>query len=218
MPHAGYMYSGPIAAAAYARVLPRHGVIQQVVVLGPAHRSAVPTAAVSSAHAFETPLGLARVDTEYAGVLVADGVAIVDNEAHAAEHSIEVQLPFLQVALGDILVLPVAVGPMPERELAALFDLVWGGAETLIVVSTDLSHYHDDATARDLDQRTASAVLAKDAEAIGPEDACGAYALRGLLGAARQRDLDVELLDLRTSADTAGDPARVVGYGAFAFS
>ena len=216
VPHAGYMYSGPVAASAYARVLPLRGAIEQVAVLGPAHRTPLPTAAVSSADAFETPLGLARVDTEFAGVLVADGVAVVSNEAHASEHSIEVQLPFLQVTLGDVLVLPIAVGQMPEREAAALFDLVWGGSQTLIVVSTDLSHYHDDATARNLDQRTASAIVAKDTEAIGPEDACGAYALRGLLAAARDRNLDVELLDLRTSADTAGEPSRVVGYGAFA--
>ena len=109
-------------------------------------------------------------------------------------------------------------GDGSDEDIADALLALWSGPDTRIVVSSDLSHYHDDATARDLDQRTASAVLAKDAEAIGPEDACGAYALRGLLGAAHQRNMDVELLDVRTSADTAGDPTRVVGYGAFAFS
>ena len=214
-PHAGYAYSGPVAASAYARVTPFRGLFEHVTILGPAHRWPVPAAAVSSATAFATPLGLVPLDQSYADILVADGVAVVDDQAHADEHSIEVQLPFVQVALGDVVVLPIAVGNMPPDDVAALFHHVWA-SDSLIVVSTDLSHYHDHATAQARDRLTAEAIVATDADAIGAEDACGAVALRGLLAAARADGVDVELLDLRTSADTAGDPSRVVGYGAFA--
>ena len=140
---------------------------------------------------------------------------MVDDLPHEPEHAIEVQLPFLQRTGGPSLeVLPVAVGVSRADEIADLIGALLPTA--LVVVSTDLSHYHDDATAKRLDRRTADAVLARDPDAIGPEDACGRYALRGLAEFARRAELDVRLLDLRTSADTAGDPGRVVGYGTFA--
>jgi AmmeMemoRadiSam system protein B len=217
-PHAGYVYSGPVAGSAYARLLDARGRVTRVVLLGPAHRVPVPAVATSSADAFATPLGLVRVDTAARDDLVDAGLVVVRDDAHADEHSLEVQLPFLQVALGDVAVLPLAVGPVPAGTVAAVLRRVWGGEETLVVVSTDLSHYHDHATATELDRRTAAAIVDRRQERLGTHDACGVVAVKGLLIEADRRGLGVELLDLRTSADTAGDSARVVGYGAFALS
>jgi MEMO1 family protein len=215
-PHAGYRYSGPVAASAYARVLPRRGQVGRVVLLGPAHTVPLAAIATATADAFETPLGLVPVDTTARDQLVDAGLAVVSDAAHATEHSLEVHLPFLQMVLGEVTVLPLVVGEVPASAVAAVLDRVWGGPETLVVLSTDLSHYHDHSTARELDGRTAAAILARRPDDVGRGDACGVFPLRGLLAAARRRDLDVELLDLRTSADTAGHPQRVVGYGAFA--
>ena len=215
-PHAGYVYSGPVAASAYARVMVRRGAVERVVLLGPAHTVPLTAVAAPAVDAFETPLGLVPVDTATRDQLVEAGLVVVSDEAHAAEHSLEVHLPFLQVALGDIAVVPLVAGRTPAWAVAAVLDHLWGGPETLIVVSTDLSHYHDHRTAQELDRRTAAAILAKRPGDVEPSHACGAFPLQGLLTAAGQRQLDVELLDLRTSADTAGDPRRVVGYGAFA--
>lgn len=217
-PHAGYVYSGPVAGSAYARVAPARGTITRVVLLGPAHRAPVVAVAAPSAEAFATPLGLVRVDEERRDALVGQGLVTVRDDAHAGEHSLEVQLPFLQVALGDVAVLPLAVGPVDPGHVAGVLEAAWGGDETLVVVSTDLSHYHDRAEATQIDRRTAAAVVAKRPDRLGPYDACGVVALQGLLVAAADHGLDVELLDLRTSADTAGDPHRVVGYGAFALA
>ena len=215
-PHAGYLYSGPVAGSAYARVLPRRGQVERVVLLGPAHTVPLAAVATVTADAFETPLGLVPVDTAACDQLVEAGLVVVSDAAHATEHSLEVHLPFLQVALGEVTVLPLVVGEVPASAVAAVLDQVWGGPETLVVLSTDLSHYHDHSTARELDGRTAAAILARRPDDVGRGDACGVFPLRGLLAAAGQRDLDIELLDLRTSADTAGHPERVVGYGAFA--
>ncbi|HEV2758273.1 MAG TPA: AmmeMemoRadiSam system protein B [Acidimicrobiales bacterium] len=217
-PHAGYAYSAPVAASAYARVAPARGRVSRVVLLGPAHRAPVRAVAASSANAFATPLGLVRVDVERRDALVDAGLVVVRDDAHAGEHSLEVHLPFLQVALGDVAVLPLAVGHIDARQVADVLEALWGDDRTLVVVSTDLSHYHDHHTATGLDRRTAAAVVARRPEQLGPYDACGVVALQGLLVAATLHDLQVELLDLRTSADTAGDPGRVVGYGAFALA
>ena len=217
-PHAGYAYSGLVAASAYARVTPARGRITRVVLLGPAHRAPGAAVVASGWDAFATPLGLVRVDVERRDALVAAGSVAVDDDAHAGEHSLEVQLPFLQVALGDVAVLPLAVGHVDARQVAEVLEAVWGGDETLVVVSTDLSHYHDHQTATELDRRTAAAVVAGRPDRLGPYDACGVVPLQGLLVAAAPHNLHVELLDLRTSADTAGDPGRVVGYGAFALA
>lgn len=207
-PHAGYAYSGPVAGSAYG--LLRGSRVRRVAILGPAHFVPLHGCAVPGVEAWATPLGEVPIDAELRDV--AD--VAVDDGPHGPEHSIEVQLPFLQRVLPEgFSVLPVAVGACPPAEVAGVIGAL--PADALIVVSTDLSHYHDDATAKRLDRRTADAVLSLDPEAIGPEDACGAFALRGLVEHARRHRLEIELLDLRTSADTAGDPRRVVGYGAF---
>jgi hypothetical protein len=214
VPHAGYQYSGPVAASAYATLRPWIGEIARVAILGPAHFAPVRGCAIDSARAWRTPLGEAVVDPEQRDVLIAAGGAVVDDGAHEAEHSIEVQLPFLQRLLGHVLrFVPIAVGGQTGAETALRALDRWAD---LVVVSTDLSHFHDAGTARALDRRTADAVVALDPSAIGPGDACGGAGLRGLLVHARRDGRRVELLDLRTSADTAGDPDRVVGYGAFA--
>lgn len=207
VPHAGYRFSGPVAASAYARI--RGHPFRRVVALGPAHFVPVDGLAVPSAEAFQTPLGPVPVDTS-------DLLVDVCDRAHADEHSIEVQLPFLQRALppGWSLV-PIAVGDGPAAPVADAIDEVIDES-TLTIVSTDLSHYHEVDTARRLDKATADAVVARDPDALGDGAACGLFALRGLLHWAGRRNLAVRLLDLRNSADTAGDPSRVVGYGAFA--
>ena len=217
-PHAGYVYSGSVAASAYARVRAARDRVTRVVLLGPAHRVAVRAIAASSADSFSTPLGLVRVDTARRDALVDAGLVVVHDDVHAGEHSLEVQLPFLQVCLGDVAVLPLAVGRVAETDVADVLEHVWGGEETLVVVSSDLSHYHDHATATVLDRRTAAAIVGKRPERLGLPDACGVLPVKGLLIAARLHQLDVELLDLRTSADTAGDPERGMGYGAFALA
>jgi AmmeMemoRadiSam system protein B len=212
VPHAGYDYSGPVAASAFALLRGRE--IARVAILGPAHFVPLRGTAVPSARAWRTPLGEVPIDEELRSLASTCGSAVEDSP-HEPEHSLEVQLPFLQRAIGDRLaVLPVAVGVSRAGEVADLIGALRAGA--FVVVSTDLSHYQDDVTAKRLDRRTAEAVVARDPDAIGPEDACGVYALRGLVEFARREGLTVRLLDLRTSADTAGDPWRVVGYGAFA--
>lgn len=217
-PHAGYDFSGAVAARAYARLLSARGRVERVVLLGPGHRFPLAAIAAPGTDVWETPLGPLAVDTAARRHLVAAGLVVVSDEAHAEEHSLEVHLPFLQVALGDVRVVPLVVGRAVISSIADVLDAVWGGEETRIVVSTDLSHYHDGATAAELDRRTAAAIVARQADAVGPGDACGVFPLRGLLEAARRHALDVELLDLRTSADTGGPASRVVGYGAFALS
>lgn len=218
VPHAGYVYSGPTAGVGYARLRRLRGRIAHVVLLGPAHRAPVDGLAVSGADAFETPLGPVPVDDALRRRVLAHPAVRVDDHAHAREHSLEVQLPFLQATLGRFTLLPLAVGDACAADVAAVLDLVWGGAETLVVVSSDLSHYYDYATARALDDRTAAAIVAATPDAVADDDACGARPIRGLLVAARRHGLAVRLLDLRSSGDTAGDQDRVVGYGAFALS
>jgi AmmeMemoRadiSam system protein B len=214
VPHAGYAYSGPVAATGYA--LLREARVTRVALFGPAHFAPLRGAAVSTTRAWRTPLGPVPLDEELRELLVAAG-AVADEVPHLPEHSLEVQVPFLQRLLGEGLrICPVLVGVSRPTQTAELMAAALPHA--LVVVSTDLSHYHDDATAKRLDRRTAETVLARDAEGIGLEDACGVFALRGIVELARREDLQVHLLDLRTSADTAGDPWRVVGYGAFALT
>jgi AmmeMemoRadiSam system protein B len=189
-----------------------------VVLLGPVHRGRLDGLAVSGADGFSTPFGVVLVDDELRRRVLAHPRVVLDDRAHAGEHSLEVQLPFLQHTLGTFTLLPLAVGDARPDDVAGALELVWGGPETLIVVSSDLSHYHDYPTARALDRRTADAIVAGDPAAIGDDDACGARPIRGLLVAARRRGLAVRLLDLRNSGDTAGDRDRVVGYGAFALA
>jgi MEMO1 family protein len=215
VPHAGYEYSGAVAGAAYARVAARRGAVARVVVIGPAHRVWLRGAAVSGAAAFATPLGPVPIDDDLRRRALARGGIAVHDAAHAYEHAIEVQLPFVQRVLGAVPVLPLVVGDATTAEVAAVLDAVWDAPETLVVVSSDLSHYLDRATATTRDRRTAAAIVACMPEQVRDDDACGAGPIRGLITVARRRGLDVQLLDLRTSADTVGDPAHVVGYGAF---
>ena len=214
-PHAGYIYSGPVAASAYARLVPGRGRIERVVLLGPAHRFPLDAVAAPSVQRFATPLGDVRVDTTTRDQLVEAGRVVLSDAAHAGEHSLEVQLPFIQVALGDVAVLPLVVGTVRADAVADLLAEVWGGPETALVVSSDLSHYHDYDTAARLDRITAAAVEALTPDAIGPDRACGAFAVGGLLVAARRHGLTATTVDLRSSGDTAGPRDRVVGYGAF---
>jgi AmmeMemoRadiSam system protein B len=216
VPHAGFVYSGPIAATAYRAVAPARGSIRRVVVLGPAHRVYLRGLGLSGADAWASPLGEIALDTDGAKLLADLPFVAVDDAAHEPEHSLEVQVPFVQAVLGDVVLLPLVVGDATADEVAAVLDRVWDDDGTLVVVSTDLSHYETYEVASELDRRTAAAIAARRADDVGDRDACGARPLRGLLRVADERGLTVEQLDLRNSGDTAGDRHRVVGYGAFA--
>jgi MEMO1 family protein len=211
-PHAGYVYSGPIAASAFACLQAGRDQVRRVVLLGPAHRVYVSGLALPEAHAFDTPLGRIKVDVDAAA-----GLGIARNAAaHAREHSLEVELPFLQSVLSSFDIVPLAVGDAGPEDVAAVIEALWGGPETLIVVSSDLSHYLPYAQARAVDARTAQKIVSCDVS-LGYDEACGAGPLNGLLVVARRRGLFPVQLDLRTSGDTAGSKGEVVGYGAFAF-
>ena len=218
VPHAGYIYSGPIAGRAYARLAPWAAKIRRVVLLGPAHRVALRGLAVPTVDAFETPLGRVRIDQEARAALAGLAQVVADDRAHALEHALEVQLPFLQTVLGSsFTLLPLAVGSASAGEVAEVIERLWGGDETLIVVSSDLSHYLPYADARRVDRHTADAILALT-PGLDHEQACGATPINGLLLCARRHGLVPALLDLRNSGDTAGDKSRVVGYASFAFT
>jgi hypothetical protein len=215
-PHAGYVYSGPIAASAYAQLRARRGRIRRVVLLGPAHRVPVRGLALPGVERFATPLGEVGIDAEAVASLRDLPQVVASPRAHAAEHSLEVHLPFLQRVLGEFSLLPLVVGEATAEEVAEVLGRLWGGDETLIVVSSDLSHYLPYDTARRIDRDTVDHLLSLDVE-LDHERACGATPISGLLLAARRRGLEAELLDLRNSGDTAGDRRRVVGYAAIAF-
>jgi AmmeMemoRadiSam system protein B len=215
-PHAGYRFSGPVAATAHAQLAPWCGEVVGVVVLGPAHFTSLRGMAIPSVGAFATPLGQVPVDADARAVAAGLAAVVVDDEPHAGEHSIETQLPFLIRALGPgVPVLPVVVGDTPPSAVATLLSGLLGAAGRIAVVSTDLSHYLNRAQARERDTHTAAAVVDRNGDALRPGDACGFHPLRGLLRHAADRGLVVEQLQLATSADTGGDPRRVVGYGAF---
>jgi AmmeMemoRadiSam system protein B len=215
-PHAGYIYSGPIAASAYQMLEAARGTVTKVVLLGPSHRVPLEGLAVPSVEALATPLGVIALDPTLRELALALPGVVTADGPHAAEHSLEVHLPFIEHVLGDVTVLPLVVGHASTELVAAVLDAVWGGPETLIVISTDLSHYHDYATAKRLDRATADAVEEGRPDKIDDLDACGAYPLRGLLHAAGRRGTRATVIDLRNSGDTAGSRDRVVGYGAFA--
>ena len=215
-PHAGYIYSGPIAASVYALLAPARRLIRRVVLLGPTHRVAVRGLALPGVAAFATPLGAVEIDRAAVEVLRTLPQVVMSAEAHAPEHSLEVHVPFLQTILDAFTLVPLAVGHAEPRAVAEVLDRLWGGPETLIVVSSDLSHYLPYGDAQAVDRATAQAIL-NLATDISHEQACGATPVTGLTLAARERGLKPELIDLRNSGDTAGDRNRVVGYGAFAF-
>lgn len=216
-PHAGYVYSGPIAASIYAPLEDLRGTVHRVVLLGPTHRVAVDGLAVPDTFAFSTPLGEVPIDRKAIASIADLPQVVVSNAAHAPEHSLEVQLPFLQVVLGEFSLVPLAVGRASTEEVAEVLERLWGGDETLIVVSSDLSHYLPYDAACLTDSRTARQILDLD-PTLNHHQACGATPINGLLLAARRHKMHGKLLDLRNSGDTAGDKARVVGYGAFAFT
>lgn len=216
VPHAGYIYSGPIAASAYARLRPARGRIQRVVLLGPAHRLPFRGFALPSVKAFRTPLGDIAIDRPAVDRLRGLPQVQILDDAHAGEHSLEVHLPFLQRSLGSFALLPIVVGMTGGEDVAKLLEEVWGGPETLIVVSSDLSHYYNYAAAQARDSRTAAAIETLDGAALDEESACGRVPIRGLLQVARRRGLACRRLDLRNSGDTAGPRDQVVGYGAWA--
>ncbi len=219
VPHAGYIYSGEIAATGYRWLEDTNArdVISRVVLVGPAHYVPVRGLAVDTATAFSTPFGDIPVDTAAIRQLLLLPQVIDLPAAHVREHSLEVHLPFLQMVLGEFSLVPLAAGQTNAAEVAEVLSAVWGGRETLIVISSDLSHFLDYDTARKIDRMTATAIETLQPDAIASDQACGRFGIQGLLLLARQHNLRVQRVDLRNSGDTAGSKDRVVGYGAWVF-
>jgi hypothetical protein len=216
VPHAGYIYSGPVAATAYRALQNQADTIRRVVLLGPTHRVAVQGLAVPTVAAFSTPLGTVPLDQAAIGQILDMPQVVRNDRPHEMEHALEVQLPFLQLVLRDFTLIPLAVGHASASEVAEVLERLWGGDETLILVSSDLSHYHSYSEARRIDGVTIEHILALQGP-LDHEQACGATPLNGLLRVARGKGMTPHLLDLRNSGDTAGDRDRVVGYAAIAF-
>ena len=217
VPHAGYIYSGPVAASAYARLRAAKDIIQRVILLGPSHRVGFRGIAVSGMDAFATPLGNIPVDQEAIATICELPYVGFLEQAHVQEHSLEVHLPFLQEVLGAFKLVPLVVGEATPEQVGTVLETLWGGPETLIVISSDLSHYHDYQTAKRLDTVTSRAIESLRFEDIDHEAACGRNPVSGLLWVARRKGLHGETIDLRNSGDTAGSHDRVVGYGAYVF-
>ncbi len=215
VPHAGYVYSGAVAASAYKQIIPFRDQIKRVVLLGPSHRVAFSGLAVPESDEFTTPLGNIPIDTDAVNKLLTFPQVIASDRAHRDEHSLEVQLPFLQEILGHFSLVPLVVGDADRHEVAEVIDLFLDDQQTLIVISTDLSHYHEYYEANKRDRMTSDAIVHLHPERIGYDDACGRNGLNGMLTVAEQKHLAVELLDLRNSGDIAGAKDRVVGYGAY---
>ncbi|TAN49499.1 MAG: AmmeMemoRadiSam system protein B [Methylococcaceae bacterium] len=216
-PHAGYVYSGPVAATAYAQLRSAADRIHRVVLLGPSHRVGFRGLATCSADAYATPLGTVTIDRPALSALADLPFVQVLDQAHQLEHSLEVHLPFLQAVLKDFKLIPLVAGNATAQEVATVLERLWGGEETLIVISSDLSHYHSYEVAQHRDSATSAAITHLRWQNIGGEDACGCVPVNGLLHLAGQRGLHCKVLDLRNSGDTAGPRDRVVGYGAYAF-
>ncbi|MGA2311934.1 MAG: AmmeMemoRadiSam system protein B [Xanthobacteraceae bacterium] len=217
-PHAGYAYSGRVAAAAFATLRDSAQTITRVVLIGPAHYVHVRGIAAPTVDAFETPLGRVPVDLEALST-VADLRFVTRADApHAREHALEVELPFLQTVLPSFQVVPLVVGDAAPQDVAHVLRQLWLGRETLIVVSSDLSHYHSYEAARRLDASTAAAIEHGEWANLGPNQACGCLPVAGLLIEAERRGLHAQRLSLCNSGDTAGARDRVVGYGAWMFA
>jgi AmmeMemoRadiSam system protein B len=216
-PHAGYLYSGPIAASSFIHFANDRDTIKRIILFGPSHHFWFEGIALSHAEAFATPFGLIPVDQGAVNQIRELPQVQFEERAHTNEHSLEVELPFLQQTLGEFTVVPLVVGDAADEEMAEVIDQLWGGEETRIVISSDLSHYHDYDMARELDRRTAEAVEQFEPKKIDGGHACGHVPIRGLLHAARARKLRAKAIDLRNSGDTAGPRDQVVGYGAFVF-
>ena len=216
-PHAGYIYSGPVAATAYKRLAPARDTITRVALLGPCHRVAVSGLALSGADAFATPLGNIKLDAPAAAKILELPQVNVFDETHKLEHSLEVHLPFLQTVLNEFTLVPLVVGETPPENIAEVLNVLWGGDETLIVISSDLSHFLDYDSAKKLDGKTSRAIQDLAPEKIARQGACGRFPVSGLLALAKQRGMSVDMVDLRNSGDTAGPKNRVVGYGSWLF-
>jgi len=216
-PHAGYRYSGPIAGSAYGCLTEKAKGVERVILVGPSHRVPFSGVAASRAAAFDTPLGAVSVDRDAIEGLLKDGLIQENEAAHVREHSLEVHLPFLQRVFPGAQVVPLLAGDDDFRRVAAILKRLWGGEETAVVVSSDLSHFHDYETARRLDHETAQTIEARQAGKVDFDQACGATPVNALLQVAAAKDLAVATLDLRNSGDTAGPRDEVVGYGAFVF-
>lgn len=215
VPHAGYIYSGPVAATAYARLLNGRNMINRVILIGPSHRVGFKGMAVSSANTFATPLGNIPIDKDAVKLIAELPFVQYLDQAHELEHSLEVHLPFLQETLNDFTLVPVVAGDAPAEQVSRVLEQLWGGPETLIVISSDLSHYHDYATAQQLDRATSEKIEKLQFEKLDFDSACGRVPVSGLLALARKKSLHITTVDLRNSGDTAGDKDRVVGYGAY---
>lgn len=216
-PHAGYIYSGPIAATAYKRLMAARDRIKRVVLLGPSHRVGFEGLALSSADAFLTPLGTIPIDKDAYLLLAHLPQVFVFDQAHLREHSLEVHLPFLQEVLSDFKLVPISVGEASPETVSGVLEALWGGDETLIVISSDLSHFYDYESARTMDAATSKAIEALRPEDIGHDQACGQRPVNGLLVSAKKHHLHAKTVDLRNSGDTAGSKDEVVGYGAYVF-
>ena len=215
VPHAGYLYSGLTAAHAYRKLVSQRHIIKRVVALGPSHRVALRGVAMPESEVFRTPLGDIEIDHQSVSGLIARGDIKISEPAHQKEHSLEVQLPFLQQVLDTFSLIPLVVGECDKELVAEILDELWGGEETLILISTDLSHYHPYKCAQIIDTRTSTEIESFRSDLSG-EQACGCYPLNGFMVAAQRQGLGIERLDLRNSGDTAGDQERVVGYAAYA--
>jgi len=218
VPHAGYIYSGPVAATAYHTLMQYKDQIKRVVLLGPSHRVAVKGLALSNATFFATPLGTIPIDQAANKMLIHHSDINVFEQAHLYEHSLEVHLPFLQTVLDDFLLVPIVVGDAPPERVATVLEELMADDATICVTSTDLSHFHDYATAKKLDNATSQSIVNMDYKNIGVEDACGRNPLNGVLYWAKMHHRKVTQLDVRNSGDTAGSMDRVVGYGSYLIS
>lgn len=215
VPHAGYIYSGPVAAFAYAHLAASDVPIRRFILLGPAHFAPVRGLAASGAVAFRTPLGVVRLDKEAMAAALSLPAVEIDDDAHQPEHSLEVHLPFLQVLSPDFTIVPLLVGAASPGDVAAALERLWGGPETRVIISSDLSHYHASGKARQLDGQMAAAIEALRPDDLRSDSACGLIPIQGLLARARALGLAAATVDLRNSGDTGGPTDRVVGYGAF---
>lgn len=218
VPHAGFIYSGPIAATAYQAIIQQADEIKRVVLLGPSHRVGFHGIATVSVNEYQMPLGNIKIDRAAVNLIEALPQVQQLDIAHEQEHSLEVQLPFLQMVLKTFTLVPLVVGDCQPNQVAKVLDKLWGGRETLIVISSDLSHYQSYLVAQQQDKQTSESILNLSPENIQYEDACGRNPLNGLLVAAKTHHLKPALVDLRNSGDTAGSRDRVVGYGAYLFS
>ena len=217
VPHAGYIYSGPVAASGYALLKPHADAIKRVVLLGPSHRVPLLGIATSSQDAFQTPLGEIPLDKETIQQLNQLPFVNSYDEAHLQEHSLEVQLPFLQKVLNDFSLVPLVIGQVDDQQVSELIETLWQSPDTLFLISSDLSHYLEYDKAKQCDKATCKSIEALQPQNIHYEQACGRSGVAGMLLSAQKHHLHVKTLDLRNSGDTAGPRDRVVGYGCWLF-